>query len=213
MAARKVDVEVTHLDDATALQTGERVSIEDAGDGARLVVKNKAGQQIGNLSSKEESVRHFLRSGTAVVRTLRKQQGAVLQVIVRVTEVPSQPASSLSTSSHALCSKLVIYQHIQCGFGRGGRLLTDFVTPILHGNASCRKDLDKFRVIVRQHSHILNPGADVINSTATFTHPLKLALQKLGLALKSGLFAGKPPEEEDCCEYRVRHSQLEKLGE
>ena len=112
MAARKADVEVTRVSDhqeaAAQLQIGEEVCITCAGEGAQLIVQNKTGQQIGVINVDQKELKDLLTSGAAAVRTIRKQQGTVVQVVVRATEGQRkeviQAKSELSNFIAKLCA-------------------------------------------------------------------------------------------------------------
>lgn len=96
MAAQKLDIEVSDLSDhqeaALKLNTGEEVSVTCPEGSAQLQVQNKAGEQIGVLIPKGNAgSKPLLTRGRAVVRSLRKQQGSVLQVLLRVTLCDSLP--------------------------------------------------------------------------------------------------------------------------
>ncbi len=95
MAAQKVDIQVTDLSDhqesVTQLHTGEEICIICSAESAQLQVQTKAGQLVGILVTEDENTRQLLKRGRGVVRSLRKQQGAVVQVLLRVTDAPPQP--------------------------------------------------------------------------------------------------------------------------
>ena len=102
MAAPKIDLEVSDLSDhqetAAQLQTGVEVCIISSGESPEFQVHTKAGQLIGRLIAKDESHRELLTRGRGVIRSLRKQQGTVLQVLLRVTDAPPQPLLPQSES-------------------------------------------------------------------------------------------------------------------
>ena len=101
MAAQKVDVQVTdlsdHQDTAASLHIGEEIFIVCSTQGAQLLVKTKAGQLIGSLVTEDETTLELLKRGRGLVRSLRKQQGSVVQVLLRVTDAPPQPLLQPST--------------------------------------------------------------------------------------------------------------------
>lgn len=102
MAFPKIDIEVSDLSDhqetAAQLQTGVEVCIICSGESPEFQVQTKDGQLIGRLVAKEENHRVLLTRGRGVVRSLRKQQGTVLQVLLRVTDAPPQPLLPQSES-------------------------------------------------------------------------------------------------------------------
>ncbi|CAL8468843.1 g8384 [Coccomyxa elongata] len=102
MAAPKIDIEVSDLSDyqetAAQLQTGVEVCITSSRESPEFQVQTKAGQLIGRLVAKNEHHRDLLTRGRGVVRSLRKQQGTVLQVLLRVTDAPPQPLLPQSAS-------------------------------------------------------------------------------------------------------------------
>ena len=86
MASRKTDIEVQDLarDEALAgqLRTGQPVSIVQR-DSAELQVLSAEGSLIGVLADLP-SKQHLL-AGSAVIRSLRKQQDLLVHVLLRVT--------------------------------------------------------------------------------------------------------------------------------
>jgi len=109
MAAQKLDIEVSDLSDhqeaALKLHTGEEVSIICPEGSAQLQVQNKAGEQIGLLIPKvNDSNKTLLTRGKAVVRSLRKQRGSVLQVLLRVTDSLPQFVLQQGEAFKTLCN-------------------------------------------------------------------------------------------------------------
>ena len=93
MASRKADIQIgdvtEHQQAACQLRVGEQVTILQAEDTSSFTVHSVSGQQLGLIS--EAANRELLNSGTAVVRSIRRQEGAVVQVLLRVTQPPPAP--------------------------------------------------------------------------------------------------------------------------
>lgn len=86
MASKKTDIEVQNLarDEALAgqLRTGQPVSIVQR-DSPELQVLSAEGSLIGVIA--EPSNKQQLLAGSAVIRSLRKQQDLLVHVLLRVT--------------------------------------------------------------------------------------------------------------------------------
>ena len=93
MTAQKVDVEISDLSKyqlgAGCLRTGEEVNITLEKTSSQLQVHAKQGQQVGVI--KDEKHRELLINGVAVVRSIRRQQNLVVQLLLRVTHAPKLP--------------------------------------------------------------------------------------------------------------------------
>lgn len=93
MASRKTDIEVHSLaeDEAQAsqLRTGQPVSLVQREDFPELQVLSAGGSLIGLISDIPQVEQ--LVTGTAVIRSLRKQQGVLVHVLIRVTHPESAP--------------------------------------------------------------------------------------------------------------------------
>ena len=101
MASRKTDIEVQDLvrDEALAgqLRTGQAVSIVQR-NSPELQVFTAEGSLIGvitKLSSKQQ-----LLTGSAVIRSLRKQQDFLVHVLLRVTH--PEPNAAPQQGEHVL---------------------------------------------------------------------------------------------------------------
>lgn len=96
MALQKVDVSIAdltqHQEAASQLRIGEQVSVSQAEGSSTWLVQSQAGTQIGLIN--EASDRELLTRGSAVVRSIRRQEGAVVQVLLRVTQAPPAPKSA-----------------------------------------------------------------------------------------------------------------------
>ena len=94
MALKKTDIEVQSLaeDEALAsqLRTGQPVSLVQREDSPELQVLSAGGSLIGLISNIPQVEQ--LVTGTAVIRSLRKQQGLLVHVLIRVTYSESDPA-------------------------------------------------------------------------------------------------------------------------
>ena len=99
MASKKVDIEVHNLaeDEAQAsqLRTGQPVSLVQREEFPELQVLSAGGSLIGLISDIPQVER--LVTGTAVIRSLRKQQGLLVHVLIRVTYPESDSAPQPGT--------------------------------------------------------------------------------------------------------------------
>jgi hypothetical protein len=95
MVLQKVDVSIVdltqHQEAASQLRVGELVFISQAEGSSTWLVQSQAGTQIGVLEGSGD--REFLSRGNAVVRSIRRQEGAVVQVLIRVTQASPAPKS------------------------------------------------------------------------------------------------------------------------
>ena len=94
MASRKSDIEVRSLatdeELASQLRTGQQVRLVQVEDSTEVQVLSDKGSLIGVLL--DLAVKEQLLTGTAVIRSLRKQQNLLVYVLIRVTYPESHAA-------------------------------------------------------------------------------------------------------------------------
>ena len=99
MASRKRDLEVQSLvtDEALAsqLRTGQQVRLVQGEDSPEVQVHSDQGSLIGVVA--DSPVKEQLESGTAVIRSLRKQNNLLVHVLIRVTYPESYAAPRQGT--------------------------------------------------------------------------------------------------------------------
>ena len=87
MASRKSDIEVQSLvtDEALAsqLRTGQQVRLVQVEDSPEVQIYSNQGSLIGVVV--DFPIKAQLLTGTAVIRSLRKQQKVLVHVLIRVT--------------------------------------------------------------------------------------------------------------------------------
>lgn len=101
MASRRIDIELHRLakDEviASQLRTGQPVSLVEREDSPELQVQDAEGLLIGVIA--EPSNKQQLLTGTAVIRSLRKQQGLLVHILIRVTFSDTNTAPQQGTVS------------------------------------------------------------------------------------------------------------------
>jgi len=108
MASRKTDIEVHKLvkDEVLAGQlcTGQPVSILQREDSPELQVLSAEGSLIGVIA--DPSNKQQLVTGTAVIRSLRRQEDLLVHVLLRVThpEPNAAPQQGTILLLMAICS-------------------------------------------------------------------------------------------------------------
>lgn len=102
MALQKLDVEIgdltQHQDALFGLGVGDQVTTSESAGNPHRLVHNQVGQQIGTI--KATSNQEVLSKGTALVRSIRRQEGTVVQVLLRVTAAPPRPATVTGDMLH-----------------------------------------------------------------------------------------------------------------
>ena len=93
MACQKLDVEIRdltqHQEALTRLCVGDQVTTSESAGAPHRLVHNQAGEQIGTVQTTGNL--ELLSKGTALVRSIRRQEGTVVQVLLRVTAAPPRP--------------------------------------------------------------------------------------------------------------------------
>ena len=106
MASRKSDIEVQSLvtDEALAsqLRTGQQVRLVQVEDSPEVQIHSDQGSLIGVVV--DIPIKEQLLTGTAVIRSLRKQQKLLVHVLIRVTypESHATPRQGTLPASHSL---------------------------------------------------------------------------------------------------------------
>ena len=99
MASRKSDIEVQSLvtDEALAsqLRTGQQVRLVQVEDSPEVQIHSDQGSLIGVVV--DCPIKEQLLTGTAVIRSLRKQQKVLVHVLIRVTYPESNAAPRQGT--------------------------------------------------------------------------------------------------------------------
>ena len=95
MALQKLDIEIgdltQHQEALRSLCVGDQVTTSESEGAPHRLVHNQAGEQIGTV--KEPGKEGLSSKGTALVRSIRRQEGTVVQVLLRVTAAPPRPAA------------------------------------------------------------------------------------------------------------------------
>ena len=157
MASRKADIHIgdltEHQQAAGQLRIGEQVTISQAEGSSSFTVHSASGQHLGLIT--EAADRELLLSGTAVVRSIRRQEGTVVQVLLRVTQAPPAPKPAPGESSGCLVSLLYAVKVARSGFrARGGPSCPAYQNPVGHTHDS----ICAVPCIFLYHSDTVCPG-------------------------------------------------------